>query len=134
MEKKTTKKENLGNIKEALARAVVNNVISNYEYQTYEKFIDHEIALLDKKANNRGNKANEQENNTITEITLQLLKECGEPKTLTELLEYDELATFTTREGKRISNQKLNFIMTNLKNTGLVVNIKDKKKSMYKAV
>lgn len=133
MEKKTTKKENLGNIKEALIRAVVNNVISDYEYQTYEKFIDHEIELLDKKALSRGTTATQEENAKIAKIILDILSTNQDEKyTITQLLDFEELADFKTLSGKKLSNQKINAIITQLKNNNQVVNIKEKKTSFYK--
>lgn len=132
MNKKITKKENLENIKEVLARAVVNNVISNYEYQTYEKFIEHEIELIDKKAIARGTTANKEENAKIANIIKDILRDSEQALTISEIMEYDVISEYRTIKGDKLSNQKISAIITQLKNNNEVIRIQEKKKAMFK--
>ena len=76
-------------------------------------FIDHEIELIDRKAENRkagtGKKA--VENNALTELVIEELAKVGKC-TITELLKKSEvLANYVTEEGKTLSNQKISSLL-----------------------
>lgn len=76
-------------------------------------FIDHEIELIDRKAESRkagtGKKA--IENNTLTELVVEELAKVGKC-TITELLKKSEvLANYVTEDGKTLSNQKISALL-----------------------
>lgn len=76
-------------------------------------FIDHEIELIDRKAENRkagtGKKA--VENNALTELVIEELARIGKC-TITELLKKSEILTnYVTEDGKVLSNQKISSLL-----------------------
>jgi hypothetical protein len=76
-------------------------------------FIDHEIELINRKAENRkagtGKKA--VENNALTELVIEELAKVGKC-TITELLKKSEvLANYVTEDGKTLSNQKISSLL-----------------------
>ena len=76
-------------------------------------FIDHEIELINRKAESRkagvGKKA--VENNALTELVVEELAKVGKC-TITELLKKSEvLADYVTEDGKTLSNQKISSLL-----------------------
>ena len=76
-------------------------------------FIDHEIELIDRKAENRkagtGKKA--VENNALTELVIEELARIGKC-TITELLKKSQtLTNYITEDGKTLSNQKISSLL-----------------------
>ena len=76
-------------------------------------FIDHEIELIDRKAENRkagtGKKA--VENNALTELVIEELARIGKC-TITELLKKSQtLTNYVTEDGKTLSNQKISSLL-----------------------
>lgn len=105
--KKTTKKEFFGMLREM----VVNGNSANMD--ALLGFIDHEVELIDRKAESRkagtGKKA--QENNGLTTLIVGELRTIGK-STITELLKKsDVLANYITDDGKSLSNQKISALL-----------------------
>ena len=99
-------------------------VIQNNE--EYKNFIEHEIELLEKKASNKVTTTTQKENEGLKEIIVNTLSELGKPVTISELqAENAELSR------EKYSNQKINALLTQLKNECRVINTKDKKKSYF---
>lgn len=104
MENKITKKmrfEELKGIMEGLGRT---DLIT---------FIDHEIDLINRKAENRkaGTDKKAIENNALTELVVEELAKVGKC-TITELLKKSEvLANYITEDGKSLSNQKISALL-----------------------
>ena len=76
-------------------------------------FIDHEVELIDRKAENRkagvGKKA--EANNALTTIIIEELAKIGKC-TITDLLKKSEvLANYVTEDGKSLSNQKISALL-----------------------
>ena len=76
-------------------------------------FIDHEVELIDRKAENRkagtGKKA--EVNNALTTIVIEELAKIGKC-TITDLLKKSEvLANYETEDGKSLSNQKISALL-----------------------
>lgn len=97
------------------------------------------VALLNRELDNLEKKRVSNKVNATTieieNLVLEALKELNSPSTVTQLLEVSKLANYTYTEGdqvKKLTNQKVNSVLQGLvKNKGLVVNTKDKKKSFY---
>lgn len=107
MTNKITKKEFFGMLKAIVEDCKPVNMAELVD------FIDHEVELLDRKANNRktgvGKKA--QENNNITTVIIEELARVGKT-TITDLLKKSEvLANYVTEDGKALSNQKISALL-----------------------
>ena len=99
-------------------------VIQNNE--EYKNFIKHEIELLEKKSSNKVTTATQKENEELKKIILTTLETIGTPVTISDLQsQNDELSR------EKYSNQKINALLTQLKNENKVINTKDKKKSYF---
>jgi len=116
MEKKMTKREYFNAIKAVVEAAGQDEMV---------KFIDHEIELLDKKANYKSDKptATQKANEEIKAVLLEVLSETS-GKTVTELIKSD------ARLGE-LSNQKVSAILRLMKKDGIVRDEKDKKKTLF---
>ena len=120
MEKKMTKKEMFAMVKEV--------VLASGSEKTDEMiaFIDHEVALLEKKSASKSKKetANGLENAHLMEIILNTLIEAKGGMTVTEIMKSNsELANF--------SNQKVSALMKKLVENGEVVKASEKGKSLF---
>lgn len=76
-------------------------------------FIDHEIELIDRKAENRkaGTDKKAVENNALTELVIEELARVGKC-TITELLKKSQtLTNYVTEDGKTLSNQKISSLL-----------------------
>lgn len=76
-------------------------------------FIDHEIELIDRKAENRktGTSKKAVENNALTELVIEELVRVGKC-TITELLKKSQtLTNYVTEDGKTLSNQKISSLL-----------------------
>lgn len=105
--KKTTKKEFFG-----MLRAVVEGC-EPANMSDLLGFIDHEVELIDKKAESRKTATGKRavENGNITKLIVEELKRIGKA-TITELLSKSEsLANYVTEEGKALSNQKISALL-----------------------
>ena len=105
--KKTTKKEFFG-----MLRAVVEGCEPT-NMSDLLGFIDHEVELIDKKAESRKTATGKRavENGNITKLIVEELKRIGKT-TITELLSKSEpLANYVTEDGKALSNQKISALL-----------------------
>ena len=87
-------------------------------------FINHELELLEKKANRTGTTKTQKENEGIKDIILETLRLEGAPMTITQLQETDK-----TLEG--LSNQKISALLAQLVNINKVIRTKDKKTTLF---
>jgi Mg2+/Co2+ transporter CorC len=126
MEKKMTKREYF---------AELINIVADSECDNREDilaFIEHEIALLNKKSSSRTPNKVQVENENIKDTIKSVLVEIGRPATITELISNEALATYTIGEDvKTMTNQKLSALVNQLVKTGEVVKVIDKKKSYF---
>jgi hypothetical protein len=104
MENKITKKMRFEELKSIMEGLGKTDLIT---------FIDHEIELINRKAESRkagvGKKA--VENNALTELVVEELAKVGKC-TITELLKKSEvLANHITEDGKSLSNQKISALL-----------------------
>lgn len=115
MANKKTKKELFGEVREIVEREGREDLV---------KFVDHELELLEKKANRTGTTKTQKENEGIKDIILETLRLEGAPMTITQLQETDK-----TLEG--LSNQKISALLAQLVNTNKVIRTKDKKTTLF---
>lgn len=115
MANKKTKKELFGEVREIVEREGRTDLI---------EFVDHELELLNKKANRTGTTKTQKENEGIKEKIIEALVRIATPVTITELQEQDE-------EMSQYSNQKISALLTQLIKDEKVVRTKDKKKSVF---
>ena len=115
MANKKTKKELFGEVREIVEREGRADLV---------EFVDHELELLNKKANRTGTTKTQKENEGIKEKIIEALVRIATPVTITELQEQDE-------EMAQYSNQKISALLTQLIKEEKVVRNKDKKKSVF---
>lgn len=118
MEKKMTKKEMFGMIKELLANR-----------EDIVEFCDHEIELLEKKKSNGNARANEKLEKSV-ELVYNELAKMGKPCTASELIAnggLDELAN----ENGVVSTQKVSAMLKKLVDNGRVEKFVEKKKTYF---
>ena len=115
MANKKTKRELFGEVREIVEREGRTDLI---------EFVDHELELLEKKANRTGTTKTQKENEGIKEKIIEALVRIATPVTITELQEQDE-------EVGQYSNQKISALLTQLIKDEKVVRTKDKKKSLF---
>lgn len=115
MANKKTKRELFGEVKEIVKREGRTDLV---------EFVDHELELLEKKANRTGTTKTQKENEGIKEKIIEALVRIATPVTITELQEQDE-------EMAQYSNQKISALLTQLIKEEKVVRNKDKKKSVF---
>ena len=99
-------------------------------------FIDHEIELIDKKAENRkmGTSKKAVENDNITELIIRELQTMGKT-TITNLLKQSKpLTDYITEDGKALSNQKITALLKPLIENGKVIRTVDKKVIYYELI
>lgn len=115
MANKKTKRELFGEVREIVEREGRTDLI---------EFVDHELELLNKKANRTGTTKTQKENEGIKEKIIEALVRIATPVSITELQEQDE-------EMAQYSNQKISALLTQLIKEEKVVRSKDKKKSLF---
>lgn len=113
MEKKITKRERFMELKE---------IVSNRPELV--EFLDHEIELLNKKANTKTPSKTQIENENTKNVIVNVLTDLAKPVTITELQEKD--STLAT-----LSNQKISALLTQLVKDNKVVRTVDKKKAYF---
>ena len=118
--KKVTKRENFEAIRKVLATIELEENLANQ----FNKFIDHEIELLDKKATSRGTSKTNPANENLKTTIVEALKEIAKPVTITELQKENA-------EMSEYSNQKLSALLKQLVDNGIVTKTIDKKKSYF---
>ena len=115
---KVTKKEMFTAILALIAETTPENA------EVLTKFIENEIALLDKRAANKTATKTQKENEGIKTLILDTLTEIDKPVTISELQAFSaDLAVYT--------NQKLSALLTQMKAEGTVVKTVEKKKSYF---
>lgn len=126
MEKKITKKEMfnalavlVNSVDEADPNAVFNEEIS---LSMMRDFVEHEIELLENKSNSRKNSAKNSENERVKENILRVMAEIGRPVRLFELI---------NKEPALGSQNKVNAMLTQLKNDGVIIRTIDKKAAYF---
>ena len=87
-------------------------------------FIDHEIELLNKKANSKTPSKTQIANESIKERIVKVLTEINRPATITDI-------QTNSNELAELSNQKISALLTQLVNAEVVVRIVDKKKAYF---
>lgn len=115
MANKKTKRELFGEVREIVERESRTDLI---------EFVDHELELLEKKANRTGTTKTQKENEVIKTKIIDALVKIATPVSITELQEQDE-------EMAQYSNQKISALLTQLIKEEKVVRNKDKKKSVF---
>lgn len=121
MEKKITKKEMFGEVIKIANELGRNDIV---------EFANHEIELLDKKAQSKGETTKQKENADIKVMLIDKFTELGDKMvTVTELLQDNEI-----NEKVNGSNQKLTALLTQLKKEDKIANVKEGKKSYYRAI
>ena len=115
MANKKTKRELFGEVREIVEREGRTDLI---------EFVDHELELLEKKANRTGTTKTQKENEDIKEKIIRALICIAEPVTITELQRQDERMA-------EYSNQKLSALLTQLVNANKVIRTKDKKTTLF---
>lgn len=113
MEKKITKRENF---------ATLRTIAENLGREDLVAFIDHEVELLNKRANSNSLTKTQKENLELVEVVFNALAEVGKPVTVTELL---------TASGLEMSNQKLSALLKKLVDATRVVKVTEKGKSLF---
>lgn len=126
MEKKITKKEMfnalvvlVNSVEKADPNAVFNEEIS---LSMMRDFVEHEIELLENKSNSRKNSAKNSENERVKENILRVMAEIGKPVRLYELI---------NKEPALGSQNKVNAMLTQLKNDGVIIRTIDKKAAYF---
>lgn len=118
MANKITKKDNFKMIIEVLASNGREDLV---------KVMEHEIELIEKKAQSGKMTKTQEENMAIKDIILQELARIGKPVTITELIgESEKIAEMTNG-----SNQKVSALMTQLKENKMVVRVQEGKKALF---
>lgn len=118
MANKVTKKENFMRVIEVLESKGLTDLV---------EVMQHEIELIEKKAQNKTATKTQKENEGTKELILKELARIGRPVTITELIgESTEIAEVTGG-----SNQKVSALMTQLKKAELVVRTQDGKKALF---
>lgn len=118
MANKLTKKENFMRVIEVLQNQGLEDLVA---------VMQHEIDLLDKKAQNKTATKTQLANESTKALIVQELTRLGTPTTITDLIKASpELAEVTNG-----SNQKVSALMTQLKNAGIVTRVADGKKALF---
>lgn len=112
--KKMTKREYFGVLREI--------VIDRPELVA---FIDHELGLLEKKANSSKMTSTQKENETIKGVIVETLKDLGRYATITEIQDGNETLA-------SLSNQKISALLKQLVDTEIVEKQIEKKKAYFK--
>lgn len=115
MEKKITKRERF------MQLLAISQVSENAELV---EFINHEIELLNKKAENKGNSKIQKENEVIKVNLLNALAEVNAPVTISELQKVNEYVS-------QFSNQKISALFKQLEKENLIVRTVEKGKAYF---
>lgn len=118
MANKLTKKENFMRVIEVLESKGLTDLV---------EVMQHEIDLINKKAQNKTATKTQVANESTKELILKELARLGKPVTITELInESAEIAEITGG-----SNQKVSALMTQLKKAELVIRTQEGKKALF---
>ena len=104
--------------------ALIAEAAPDKDVDVLTKFVENEIALLDKRAANKTATKTQKENEGIKALILDTLTEIDKPVTISEMQAFSaDLAKYT--------NQKLSALLTQMKAEGTVVKTVEKKKSYF---
>lgn len=117
-EKRTTKKDNF--------KAIIE-ILQNNDREDLVQVMEHEIALIEKKASSTKLTKTQEANQDIKTLIIQELTRLGEPVTITDLLK-NSVKLYEATAG---SNQKVSALMTQLKTSGQVIRGQDGKKAVF---
>ena len=117
-EKRITKKENFKTIIE---------ILQNNNREDLVQVMEHEIALIEKKASSAKLTKTQEANQDIKTLIIQELVRLGEPVTITDLLK-NSAELYEATAG---SNQKVSALMTQLKTSGQVIRGQVGKKAVF---
>ena len=118
MANKLTKKENFMRVIEVLESKGLTDLV---------EVMQHEIDLINKKAQNKTATKTQVANESTKELILKELARLGKPVTITELI--NESAEIAEVTGGR--NQKVSALMTQLKKAELVIRTQEGKKALF---
>lgn len=117
-EKRITKKENF--------KAIIE-ILQNNNREDLVQVMEHEIALIKKKASSAKLTKTQEANQDIKTLIIQELVRLGEPVTITDLLK-NSAELYEATAG---SNQKVSALMTQLKTSGQVIRGQVGKKAVF---
>ena len=117
-EKRITKKENF--------KAIIE-ILQNNNREDLVQVMEHEIALIEKKASSAKLTKTQEANQDIKTLIMQELVRLGEPVTITDLLK-NSAELYEATAG---SNQKVSALMTQLKTSGQVIRGQVGKKAVF---
>lgn len=117
-EKRITKKENF--------KAIIE-ILQNNNREDLVQVMEHEIALIEKKASSAKLTKTQEANQDIKTLIIQELVRLGEPVTITDLLK-NSAELYEATAG---SNQKVSALMTQLKTSGQVIRGQVGKKAVF---
>lgn len=115
MEKRLTKKDYFGMIREVVA-----------DNEELVAFVDHELELLNKKSSARTQTKTQQANEDLKTQIIEELTRIGEKVTISDLQAQSEILS-----KDNYSNQKISALLKQLVNSGEVAKEVDKKKSYF---
>ena len=118
MATKMTKKDWYNELKEVVETVQPSNAEGMLD------FINHEIDLLNAKAQKHSKTKVQKENEVVIDKIILSLSTCDAPITVTELMTLNE-------EMQKYSNQKLSALLKQLVDNGKVVKTYDKKKALF---
>lgn len=121
--------------KEMFARVIeVIGATAEADKDAMLDFLNHEVALLNKKSSSNGENKNAAVNNAICEMILTVLADSIDtPMTAGEIMADVRLRTYIDKDGKTVtmSSQKLTSCLTKLKKAEKIVRTEVKKKAYY---
>lgn len=117
--KKMTKKEMFAMVMEVVANSTAENKAE------MEKFIAHEIELLENKKSKSGQSKTQKENEILKE---EILVELGKLEKAVTVSEFQAVTRFAPPE---FSNQKISALLNQLEKAGKVKKEVEKKKSFF---
>ena len=104
--------------------ALIIEAAPDKDVDVLTKFVENEIALLDKRSANKTATKTQVENEGIKALILDTLIEIDKPVTISEMQTFSaDLAKYT--------NQKLSALLTQMKAVGTVIKTVEKKKSYF---
>ena len=124
-EKKITKREHFLQLR---------NVVEGN--QELVDFIDHELALLDKKNASKSDAPSKTqiENQALSTQILDLMKGVDTAKTITELINETEIGKLTFgKDSKAMTNQKLSRLVNDMVKENLITRVETKGVAYFKA-
>ena len=116
MEKKLTKKDKFGMLKEYMVELGRTDLV---------EFIDNELELLNKKASSGKMTNTQKENEEIKKVIVETLSQLNKYSTITDIQGANEMLSL-------LSNQKVSALLKQLVDTNVIVKQIEKKKAYFK--